>query len=441
MSPHMLLLPAPPSRLAPQSGGTPIPSAIGMTRSLGIVASAWLCWPASASDDPANASIYLIAAEPPHTSENVLVEGARPAVLYRLEGDALRKTRTIVTRRQSAKAVHVFHEHGFGVVVSRGADYRSFLVDVQDFADMSRQRSVDMDLACEDGFCALLASGLLRLGGRLVYAVKGEVGTYGGLYLDTWEPAEGIDRWPFRKDAYRYGQGGYRVPGVRGSLKELDGILGYLHDGGTKVFPVGWSLPPNTPRDAWFTPDAPEGSRSAVGWYLETDLVRAVRGRTWGPDSPVDKSTKDRTWMALDKQTNRWSPVTLFGRLFGLQAFRRWIVFTEKHYDLPDDFDWELLEAQRSPGFLSAAERFRKFGRPPTGRFMFYDLRSETVHALETGEPNSEALYVDGRDRAYLRVSDELWRVPLEEDGPGPVTVLAKQPELWAVHWLVMGSP
>lgn len=157
--------------------------------------------------------------------------------------------------------------------------------------------------------------------------------------------------------------------------------------------------------------------------------------------SPVDTSAKDRTWLALDKQTNRWNPITIFGRSFSLQAFGTWIVFTERHHDLPDSLKWELLETQRSEGFLSAAERFRLHRYPPTGRLHYYNVRSGRLHVYDTGEPNSEALYVDDQDRAYLRVSDELWRIRINEDGSGGVTVLAKQPELWAVHWLVMGSP
>ena len=423
-----------------------------MIRFLLIAACASLCWPASASD-VVNASVYLIAAEPKvvseaqHYSEYDAQKAFRPALLYRLEGDVLRRVRTISTRRQSTITVQIFHEHGFGVVVSRGADYRSFLIDVLDFSDMSRERSLDMRPECNDGFCSLLSSGLLRLGDRLIYAIKADIHpktyehVYAGVYFDTWEPAEGIDRWNFRTDAYRYGQTGYRVPGIDSFLNELDGALGYLYERGTKVFPVGWSLPSNTPRDSWFLPNAPNDSWTLVGWNIETDFARVIRGRNWSPGSPSDKSARDRTWLALDKHANQWSTVTIFGRIFALQAFWDWIVFTDRHYGLPDSLDLERLETHRSEGFLSAAERFRMYRRPPTGRFHFYNVRSGTLHAYDTGESNSEALYVDERDRAYLRVSDELWRIPLAGDSLGPVTVLAKQPELWAVHWLVMGSP
>ena len=57
----------------------------------------------------------------------------------------------------------------------------------------------------------------------------------------------------------------------------------------------------------------------------------------------------------------------------------------------------------------------------------------------DTGEPNSEVLYVDEEARVYYRVSDELRRARIQDGRLEKSMVLVKVPELWAVHWLFVG--
>ena len=402
----------------------------GMIRHFLLAMSAWLCWPPVNASDAEAMSIYLIASEPgiyPGDSEKGY---RRPAVLYRLEGNALRKTRTIATRFQSTETVQVFSDHGLGVVVSKGADGQSFQLDVLDSADMSTERSFDIQISC-NGSCFLHSSRLLRREDRLIFAIMGSLDAVGGVYLDTWQRAEGTDQSNYVTDGYRFGQTGYPVPEIEAQFRFVDGELGFSYGRDTKRFPVDWSLPSDASQNTW----------RQLGWLIETDYTRVIQLHAHVARSRVDRAGRDHTWFVLNKRANQWKDVTMFGRALALQAFRQWIVFTDRYNRLPDSLDLEQLETQRSEGFLSAAERFWLNRYPPTGRFLFYNLYSGQLLVHDTGEPNSEVLYVDEQDRAYFRVSDELQCASLGKEDVGSVTVLSKQPELWAVHWLMMGSP
>ena len=107
----------------------------------------------------------------------------------------------------------------------------------------------------------------------------------------------------------------------------------------------------------------------------------------------------------------------------------------------PGALDLERLKRHHFPPFLSAAERFSSSEETRQRvRLYIYNARTRELIVHETGEPDTEALYVDEDDAAWYRVSDELRRAPIREGRLGPEEVVAKAPELWAVHWLFFGS-
>lgn len=401
----------------------------GMFPCLVFAVAAGLCMQASALDKP-EASVYLIAAEPAVYS-NERIDGARPAVLYRLEGNALRKVRTIATWRQATQNVQIFHDLGLGVVVSSGMDSQSFVLDFLQASDMSKERSVDLHLEC-NGICVFSTSGLLRQDNRLMYVIKATSKACAGVYLDTLEPADEVDCSVYITDLYRFGLPRYRVPNNVGLLRQVDGRLVLPYDGTAKMLSVDWSFPSVALRE--YLPQ--------VGWVvIETDYARLISRQTRAPRSRLERAGRDQTWLVFDKRANRWNAISIFGRVFWMQAFRRWVVFGERYWNRRNTFDLEPNATQHSEGFQSAAEQFQLHRYPPTGRFFFYDVPTASLHSIETKKLNAEILYVDDQGRSYLRVSDELWCAPVMEGDLGRTTVLAKQSELWAVHWLMMGMP
>ena len=106
----------------------------------------------------------------------------------------------------------------------------------------------------------------------------------------------------------------------------------------------------------------------------------------------------------------------------------------------PGSLNLARLELQQFPPFLSAAVNLSQVREiAPTGRLLLCDARAKALIIHDTGEPNSEVLYVDEDDVAWYRVSDELRRAPIEDGKLGPEEVVAKAPELLAVHWLFFG--
>ena len=130
-------------------------------------------------------------------------------------------------------------------------------------------------------------------------------------------------------------------------------------------------------------------------------------------------------------------------RLRGLTgAFRgygHWLAREDIQSYKPGVVDLERLKRHRFAPFSSAAERFEDDQAAPSGRFRLYNARTKELIEHDTGEPDTEVLYVDEDRFAYFRVSDELRRARIGDGKLGPEEVLAKAPELWAVHWLFFG--
>ena len=135
-----------------------------------------------------------------------------------------------------------------------------------------------------------------------------------------------------------------------------------------------------------------------------------------------------------------WSGLEQFGEIYPMRAYRDWLAAEEVNVYSEDNLDLEPLKTQRFPPFLSAAERFQERRVAPTGRFRLYNVRSKEIIVHDTGEPNSEVLYVDENDVVYYRVSDELRLAQIEGGKLVQSRVLVKLPEMWAVHWLFLGN-
>lgn len=145
--------------------------------------------------------------------------------------------------------------------------------------------------------------------------------------------------------------------------------------------------------------------------------------------------------LVFEKRTRRWSRIPLAEFPGGRSRARRhWLVQEVTHPGFDEDaLDVDLLDTYRSEPFLSASERFRYGEVTPTGRLLFYDTRSGTATEHDAHEPDSEVLLIDEEDVAYFRVSDELRRGRLVDGRLANEEVVARAPELWGVHWLVMG--
>ena len=136
------------------------------------------------------------------------------------------------------------------------------------------------------------------------------------------------------------------------------------------------------------------------------------------------------------------SNLDMSGLYFPMRAFREWLAAEEidkiNVYE-PRTFDLEGLAEQRFGSFRSAAERSKNRKAALSGRFRLFNARTKDLIVHDTGEPNSEVLYVDEEARVYYRVSDELRRARIQDGRLEKSMVLVKVPELWAVHWLFVG--
>lgn len=109
----------------------------------------------------AEPQLYAIAGQP---DRDVHSHYRIPVVLYRVGDGTLAKVRTVATRRQGAVLVRAYRERGHVFVVSEGAKPGSFLVDILDLGDLSRQRSADFDVCAG---CGYDEAHLLERDGRL----------------------------------------------------------------------------------------------------------------------------------------------------------------------------------------------------------------------------------------------------------------------------------
>ena len=369
-------------------------------------------------------NLYLIASEP-----SAAFSSTFPTLLYRLDGDRLTKVRTVTTQRQDTMFVRVYHDKGYAVVASKGVKVGSFLLDVIDLESVSTQASYDIDV-CE---CSYIHSYLLSRNDSLIYVFHGygnSIEAYQGVDLRTGEMSRDytdLDQANQYSGANGNGSvdmgGGVSVRGV-----SRNGSEAVLQERET-MHRLGWDLPEELEleeRKVW-----------AMQW-VNTDYMRVISTHSYIPGYDRDES-KERIYV-FDKAVGAWSNFMFESGRFPFRSHRRWLVSEQVFGDGPEDLEFKRLDEQRFPPFLSAGQRFRFRERMPTGQFILYNSRTQELIAHDTGEPNSEVLYVDEDDRVYYRVSDELRLAQIENGELARPRVLVKSPVLWAVHWLFLGQ-
>lgn len=366
-----------------------------------------------------------------------------PVVLYRVDRGSLAKVRTVATLRQNPHVVKSYPEKGFVFVVSDGAFDGSFLVDVLDLGDMSRERSVDFDYDACSG-CNFREARLLERGGRLVFYIRARgasldgtrVTQYLGLDMHSGEFVRDIGRADVTYLHHAGGQPG----GVDGSDVLVSIGVRVQHPEVPYVtrnpdtFDLHWRLPDGFSR--------PEGGR--IYQVANNDHARVVSVGGGAKGTPQ--------WLVFDKSVGRWTGVPVSTFPFGGDArlVGRWLVREEvregmdneawRNIAQADPAVWPAAPQQRGEGpFWSAEVRADLRDRTPTGRLQFYDTRTGNVAVHDTGHLDSETLMIDDYDAVYFRVGDELHRADLGDGTLANVETVAKAPELLAVHWLLRG--
>ena len=381
---------------------------------------------ASAADCAEERNVYLIASEP--TADFL---GGFPTLLYRVEGGGLVKVRTVTTQRQDTRFVDVYPELGYALVGSGiSRESGSHLLDVIDMNSVSTQKSYEIDVC--DG-CSYISSRMQDRHGALAYVFRGYtegrsyLGEFKGVDLKSGRIMSGFE-WIDQVNAFRNGSGSSFVdhPYAFGAIMHGNEVLEYGRES-VRRHELDWARPEVK---GW------EPGSTFTRFLVNNDDIRLVRvslHEEWRGDVPGLGS------YVFDKAAGEWSRLDVPGGYGPFRAFGHWLAMEDLQDFTPGSLDLERLKAHWFSPFLSAAERFEMRGYGPSGRLSFYNVRTKDLIVHETGEPNSEVLYVDEGDVAWYRVSDELRRARILGDRLGPPEVIAKGPELWAVHWLFFG--
>ena len=380
---------------------------------------------AAANLSAGDQSIYLIASEPYLDRLESF-----PTLLFRVENGDLIKVRTVTTQEQDTRFVDVYPGRGYALV---GSDRRRWpgsllLLDVIDMNSVSVQKSYEIDL-CDD--CSFLSSHMQDGPDGPVYFFYGYnrgSSSYKGVDLKTGRLMNGFDRID-QANAHRTGTGSSFVD----RLRALSGII---HDGDLLIFgegkgprrrELGWRLPQEF---GW------ELGSTNISLLVNNDEVRVVdvwRASDWKGE------VRGMGVHVFDKAAGEWSKLDIRSGMGSFRAYGHWLAREDIQSYRPGVLNYVRLKRHRFPPFLSAAERFEFRRYAPSGRLFFYNARTKVVIVHDTGEPDSEVLYVDEDRFAYFRVSDELRRARIGDGKLGPEEVLVKAPELWAVHWLFFG--
>ena len=409
--------------------------------------------------------MYVIASDPN-------LPGIAPAILYRVEDERLEKMRTITTAQQDTLFVHPYPEQGYVFVGSVGARAGAFLLDVLDLRSVGVERTLDLDgcwgcsasnfrRACRG--CLYATSHLLNRGGRLIYMIR-PAAYWDGAQLNCACRDLGVDVVTGEAVAdlgsavlglaYQNGSPGGMVDGGDfGMPVYADGTEAIVRNkAAERPRKLGWQLPPGV-RLA----NGPGHPGDWARLMIDNAAMRVLLVMPLGKQAPLADATQ-RALDVYDKASGQWRKLKLPGSgirmearwgyvealdspgiYLPMRAFGEWLAAEEIYAYEPGILDVERLAEHRFGEFRSAAKRFEQDEAEPSGRFRLYNARTQALIAHDTGEPDSEVLYVDGADVAYYRVSDELRRAPIEDGRLGKPEVVAKAPELWAVHWLFFG--
>lgn len=369
--------------------------------------------------------IFLIASEPFADSEFGF-----PTLLYRVDEGNLAKVRTVTTQRQDTDFVDVYPDLGYALIGSdRSTGGGSILLDVIDMNAVSMQKSYDVDL-CDD--CSLISSHMQYVHGTQVYFLVGYKnkgsGFYRGLDLATGQRSIKFDRID-EANAYRIGTGSSFVDRLRRFVGIVDGSELLMFGGESpRRRELGWRLPEEY---GW------ESGSVFTDVLVNNDDVRLISVYR---DSDWKGEVRGLGLHVYDKAAAEWFHLDVPMGMGSFRAFGYWLVREDIQPYKPGVLDLKHYRWHQFPPFLSVAERFESRRYAPSGRLYFYNGRTRDAIVHDTGEPDTEILFVDDEDMAWYRVSDELRRAPILEGRLGPSEVVVAAPELWAVHWLFFGK-
>ena len=369
-------------------------------------------------------SIYLIASEPYDDSSFGF-----PTLLYRVEESRLVKVRTVTTQRQSTMFVDVFPGRGYALVGSDLRPLSSVLLDVIDMNAVSNQKSFEIEI-CNG--CSGLGGRLLDRQGGPAYFLNGynDGRVYKGVSLQTGRILSDFDRTE-EANAYRTGSGSPFADGSRS-------FGAVVHQGDWLIYGEGDS-PRRQRLVGWEEPKGYGWAPGSTITYLivnndDIRLISVVRHSKW------EGEVRGLGLHVQNKASREWSRLDLPGAIRSFRAFGHWLVSQEIFQYEPGSLDLERLDLQCFPPFLPAAVNLSMVREmAPSGRLFFYNEWTKEWIVHDTGDPNSEPLFVDEAGVAWYRVSDELRRAPIRDGKLEPVEVVAKAPEIWAVHWLFFG--
>ena len=326
-------------------------------------------------------------------------------------------------------SVAVYPGRGLALVLSKGADSTSYLLDVLDMQSVTSQKSHDIDLAPRGyhtrGSLHIRADEPIVVFSTLDAKDKLE---YLGLNLITGAFSSDF-QWADGAEAYSAGTGSSFVDRHRPFAAVMHGNQVVSYGGASpRRDDMSWRLPE---RWGW------EPGATITRVLVNNDDVRMI---SVYPRIELSSETRGLGLHVFDKSKGEWAKLDVPTGLGSFRAFGYWIAREEIQPYRPGTIDLEPYRRHWTAPFLSTAERFEFRRYSPSGRLFFYNARTRTITVHDTGEPDSEVLHVDGADVAWYRVSDELRKAKIENGKLKDEEVVVKAPEMWAVHWLFFGK-
>jgi hypothetical protein len=136
----------------------------------------------------------------------------------------------------------------------------------------------------------------------------------------------------------------------------------------------------------------------------------------------------DKTWHMLPIASERRPSIRGFGRYLAVTETQ---VRNERNPKSAGASEWTRHKRKYGP-ILDFAEESWPVTYP--GRLHLYDIETERVFSINTGQGDSEVLLVEGGN-VYYRVEDQLYSAALTDGGVGKPELLARDEVVLDAHW------